>query len=125
GDRLDLDGAVLDLGDFRLEQPADEVGVIARQDDFYPMSLFADVEDDRLDALADMVSLAGDLFAARQERFGLADVHRGGATLEALDGPGEQVAFLGDHGVEQGGALELADLLNNHLLGRLGGDAPK
>ena len=40
------------------------------------MALLADVEDDRLDALADVVRLAGDLLAARQEGFGLAAARR-------------------------------------------------
>ena len=45
GHRLDLDGAVVDLGDFLLEQPAHEVGVGARQDD--------------LDAVADLARRRG------------------------------------------------------------------
>src|SRR5262249_53082214 len=68
--RLDLDGPVLDLGDLLLEQPADELGVVARQNDLDAVAHLADVEDDGLDPFADVVRFAGDLFAPRQNGLG-------------------------------------------------------
>src|SRR5205085_4231805 len=65
GDGLDLDGVVGDLGDLVLEQAAHEVGVAAAEDDLDALAGLADLQDDRLDRLADVVRLAGDLLAAR------------------------------------------------------------
>ncbi len=78
---------------------------------------------DGLDALADVVRLAGDLLAAGQDGLGLAERDDGGAALEPLDGAGDELALLGRVLVEDRVALGLADLLDHHLLGRLGGDA--
>ena len=86
---------LLDLGDLVLEQPAHEVGVRSRQDDLDAMAHLADVEDDRLDALADVVRFAGNLLAARQERLDLAQGDGGRPALEALHGAVHQVALLG------------------------------
>ena len=61
GDGLDLDGAVVDFGDFRFEQAAHEVRMAAAQDDLDALAGLADVEDDGLDAFADVVRFAGDL----------------------------------------------------------------
>src|SRR5262249_22660142 len=123
GDGLDLDGAVGDLGDRVLEQPPHEVGVGPRQDDLDAVPGLLDLEDDRLDALADVVRLAGDLLAAGQDRLGLAQADDGGAALVALDGAVDQVALHGAVDVEDRGGLGLADFLDHDLLGGLGGDA--
>ena len=80
-------------------------------------------EDDRLDALADVVRLAGDLFAARQQRLGLAEADRGGAALEAADRAVDEDAFFGLVLVEDGVAFLFAEALDENLLGGLGGDA--
>ena len=82
-----------------------------------------DFENDRLDALADVVRLAGNLFAARQQALGLAEADGGGPALEAADGAVDQVALLGVELVEDRVALFLAEVLDQHLLGGLGGDA--
>src|SRR5579871_1291734 len=87
------------------------------------MADLADIENHRLDALADVVSFSGDLLTPRQERFRLSQGQRGGPALEALDGAVYQVALLGSVLVEDRVALRLADLLDHHLLGALGGDA--
>ena len=125
GQGLDLDGAVGDFGNFVLEQPAHEIGMRARQDDLDAMADLPDVEDDRLDALADVVRFAGNLLAARQDGFGLAQADDGRPALVALDGAVDQVALHGLRIREDGVALGLADLLDHHLLGALGGDAAK
>ena len=74
------------------------------------------------DPLAGVVALAGDLLAAGQEGVGLAEVDDDRAPLEPLDGAGDQVAALVLELVEEAVALGLADLLDDHLLGGLGGD---
>src|SRR5262249_38314036 len=90
-------------------------------------AVLLDVEDDGVDAVVDVVRLAGDLLAARQDGLGLAVAQRdgGGAVLEALDGALDEVAFFGGVLVEDGLALRLAGLLDHELLARLGGDAPQ
>ena len=67
GDGPDVDDALVDLGDFLLEQRPDEVRVATRQHDLDAVPLLADVEDDGLHAVADVVALARDLLAAGQE----------------------------------------------------------
>ena len=57
-----------------------------------------------------------------KQRVGLAEVDGDGAPLEPLDGPGDEVAALVFELVEEAVALGLADLLDDDLLGRLGGD---
>src|SRR5579862_4223819 len=86
------------------------------------MALLANVEDDGLDTLADVVRLAGDLFAARQNRLGLTDGDGGRSALETLNGALHEVALHAGVFLEHGLALGLADLLDHHLLGALGGD---
>jgi hypothetical protein len=131
GDRLDLDGPVGDLRDLLLEERADEVRVAARQDDFDPVPVAADVHDDGLDAVADVRRLAGDRLAAGQDRLDggagvLAVLAQGddrGAGVHALDGAGHHLPLLGGELGVDPLALRLAHLLDHHLLGRLGGDA--
>ena len=63
----DRDDLVGDLGDLQLEEPADEVGMGAAEDDLDPLADLADVEDDRADPLVGVVALAGDLLAAGED----------------------------------------------------------
>ena len=87
------------------------------------MADLADVEDDRLDAVADVVRLAGDLLAARQEGLGLAERDDGRAGVDAGDGADDQLALLAGELVEDGVALGLADLLDVIVDQLLGGAA--
>src|SRR5262249_52886414 len=73
GDGLDLDGVVGDLGDFLLEEAAHEVRVVPAEDDLDALAGLADLHDDGLDGLADMVRLAGDRLGAGQDRLGAVD----------------------------------------------------
>src|SRR5207247_10359026 len=82
-----------------------------------------DLHDDGLDRLADVVRLAGDLFAAGQNRFRAVDADDRGAGVEALNDAPDQFTLLAVVPVEDAVAFGLADLLDHHLLGRLGGDA--
>ena len=122
GQGPDRDDLVGDLGNLQLEEPADEVRVGPAQDDLDPLADLADVQDDRPDPLVGVVALAGDLLAPGQDRVGLAQVDDDRPALEPLHRPGDQVAALVLELVEEAVPLGLADLLDDHLLGRLGGD---
>ena len=122
GQGPDRDDLVGDLGDLQLEEAADEVGVGPAEDDLDPLADLADVEDDGADPLVGVVALAGDLLAAGQQGVGLAEVDGDRPALEPLDGAGDEVAALVLELVEEAVALGLADLLDDDLLGRLGGD---
>ena len=68
-------------------------------------------------------ALARDLLAARQQRLALAERHDGGAGVHAGDGADDEFALLAGELVEDRVRFGLADLLDDHLLGRLRGDA--
>ena len=125
-DVLDLDEAVGDLGHLELEQRPDQLGRAPRDDDGRPLGLIRDVGDDRLDALTVVVALAVHLLAARQQRLdALAQLHQRVARVRLLDDAGDQLADAVLVLVEHHVALGLADALQDHLLGRLRGDAPE
>ena len=89
-----------------------------------PLVEFGDVLDHGLDPLRVVVALAVDLLGLGQQRLdALAQLHERVARVGLLDDAGDQladaVAVLLEHHV----ALGLADALQDHLLGRLGGDA--
>src|SRR5207245_2352410 len=58
---LDLDSTVGYFGNFIFEEPADEVGVGARENDFDPVPDLADLQDHRFDALTHVMSFARNL----------------------------------------------------------------
>ena len=124
GDAGDLDQAVGDLGHLELEELLDQLGVAARDDDARPLGLVGDLLDDRLDPLGVVVALVLDLLGLGQQRLdALAQLDERVARVGLLDDAGDQladaVAVLLEHHV----ALGLADALQDHLLGRLRGDA--
>ena len=83
----------------------------------------ADFEHGGPHALVDVVRLAGNLLAAGQDRFDVAERDGGGAAFVALDDAADHLADQLGVFVEERVALRLADLLDHHLLGGLGGDA--
>ena len=120
---LDDDRAVVDLRHFHLEEPDQEPRVGARQDELRPLRVPVDVVEDRADALPLAVALGARLLVARDDRLGLAEVDDHVAALEALDRAAHQLADLREVLVVDVVALGLADLLVEHLLGRLRRDA--
>jgi hypothetical protein len=122
GDRPDLDHPVGDLGDLLLEQPLHELRADPREDDLHPAADLADLEDRAPDPLVGVVRLAGDLLAPRQDRLLRADLNRGGGPLEAGYHARHHLADLLLELVVDGVALGFTDLLDDHLLGRLGAD---
>src|SRR5205814_1710195 len=65
--RLDLDDAVVNLGDFLREQLLHEVGVRSRKEDLRTARFAADGHDQGTDAVADADHLARDLLIAADD----------------------------------------------------------
>ena len=88
-----------------------------------PAILAADVEDQRADAVADADDLARDLLVAADDALGAAEVDDDMAELDALDDAGDDLAGALLELLILALALGVADLLEDDLLGGLGGDA--
>ena len=97
----------------------------AAQNDLHPLTDLAHVKDDRANSLIRVIAFAGDLLAPRQDAVGLAEIDDDRSTLETLDRPGDQVPALIFKFVVETIALGFANLLNDHLLGRLRRNAPE
>ena len=124
GDGLDLDRAAVDLGDLELEQAAQEALVGPAHEDLRAADRAADLEHERLDVLADPVVLERALLGRGQDRFDvLADVEDDRARLDPVDGAGDELALAARELVEDLVALDLADALEDDLLGGLRADA--
>ena len=122
GGGLDLDDAVVNLGHFLGEQLLHEVGVGARQEDLRAARFAADRHDQRADAVADADHLARDLLVAADDALGAAEIDDDVAELDALDDAGDDLAGAVLELFILALALGVADLLEDHLLGGLGGD---
>ncbi len=121
--RLDLDDAVVDLRHFHLEQLGHELRMGARQEDLRAALLAAHVVDIGAHAVAVLVVLARDQFVAADDRLAAAEVDDHVAVLDALHRAVDDLADAILVFVELAVALGLAHLLDDDLLGRLGGDA--
>ena len=121
-DRLDLHGAGVDLRHLQLEQAAQEALVRPADEDLGALGRPPDLEDEGLDVLADPVVLHRGLLGGREDGLGLAEVEDDRPRLDAVDGPGDEVALAAGELVEDDVALGLAEALQHDLLGRLGAD---
>ena len=74
-------------------------------------------------AIAGVELLAGNLLGAGHEALGPVDLHDERATLVAVRGAGDDLALTLGEVVQQAGAFILAEALDHHLLGGLGGNA--
>ncbi len=119
----DFDHAVGNLGNFLLEQPADQRRPRAAEDHLYAAAGLLDLEDGGPNPLIGVVRLAGDLLAARQDGFAVLQSDGRGAPFISLYDAGDELALFFFVFVEQRVAFGFAHLLNDHLLGRLGDDA--
>ena len=122
GGGLDLDDAVVNLGDFLGEQLLHEVRMRAAEEDLRPAILAANVEDQAAGAVADADDLARDLLVAADDALGPAEVDDDMAELDPLDDPGDDLADPVLELLILALALGVADLLEDHLLGGLGSD---
>ena len=123
GDRLHLDDAVVDLGHFLGEQLGHELRMGARQEDLRAALLAADVVDVGADAVAVAEGLARDQLVAAHDALAAAEVDDDVAVLDALDLAVDDLADAVLELLVLAVALGLAHLLDDDLLGRLGGDA--
>ena len=119
GDRPDLDHAVGDFGDLLLKQPLHELRADARENDLHSAADLPHLEDRAADPLVGMVRLAGNLLAPRQDRFLATQGDGGGRTFKPADHARHHLADLFLELVVDGVPLGLANLLDDHLLGRL------
>jgi hypothetical protein len=83
----------------------------------------ADLDDVRLEPGAVLVALVGDLLGLGQQGLDLAQVEQGVAVVGLLDDAGDDVALAPGVLLVLHVALDLADALEDDLLGRLRGDA--
>ena len=123
GDSADRDSAVVDLGDFRLEERLDERRSGTRDDHLWALCGAINAQKDDAHTLADGELFEARLLALGHPGLGLAEVEDDVHGLEALDGGGKDLASAVRILVEDGVALGLADLLKDDLLGHLCGDA--
>src|SRR2546428_262773 len=115
--------AVVNLGHLLLEQLDEQRRIGTRQNDLRSLGAAVHALDDGAHAVAGCIAFGARLFLARQHRLDAADLQDDVAVLEALDRPVDDLAdplvVLGEDVL----ALGLADLLKDHLLGRLRGNA--
>ena len=123
GDRLDLNDAVIDFRHFHLEQLGHELRRGTAQENLWATLLATHVFDVDADTVVRAIAFAANLFVPAQDRFASAHIDDDVAVLFALDqtvddGTGAVFEFF-----ELAVTLCFADLLQNHLLGRLRRDA--
>jgi hypothetical protein len=82
-----------------------------------------DRQDQRADAIADADHLARDLLVAADDALGAAEIDDDVAEFDALDDAGDDLADAILELLELALALGIAHLLEDDLLGGLGGDA--
>lgn len=95
----------------------------ARQEDLRPAHFRAHVEQVGADAVARPEGLARDHFVPAHDALAAAQIHDDVAVLDPLHDAVEDLADAVLVLVELAGALGVAHLLDDDLLGRLGGDA--
>jgi hypothetical protein len=123
GARLDLDHAVGDLGDLQLEEPLDQPGVGAGDDDLGALRGAPYLDDVGLEAGVGLGPLVGHLLRLGQQRLHLAQVEQGVAAVALLDDAGDDVAFAVGVLLELAVTLGFADALAHDLTEGLSSNA--
>ncbi len=95
----------------------------AAEENLRPSGFPADRHDQRTDAVADADHFARNLLVAADDTLGAAQVDDDMAELHPLDDPGDDFARAVLEFLILALALSVADLLEDNLLGGLGGDA--
>ena len=122
-DDLDnFDHAFLDLRHFKFKEPPQEIRVRARKRNVDLLRQLLDVEHNSAYAIPRLVMLAGHLFGAGDNALRFLHLDDDIAVLEPLHRAAHQHALLGYEFLVDALAFGLPDLLDNHLLCRLGGD---
>ena len=120
---LHLDDAVVDFRHFLGEELGHELRMGARQEDLRSALLAAHVVDIGADAVAVAEGLARDQLVAAHDALAAAEIDDDIAVFDALDLAGDDLADAVAELLVLAVALGLAHLLDDDLLGRLGGDA--
>ncbi len=124
-DAADFDRAIGDFGDFQLEQFADEFGMRPREHHLMAARWRFQAQQQKANAVADLVIFALDAFLGGHDAFAVFQVHDDVAAFKALHGAGDNAAdvvFVGGvHFVFFGHA----QFLDDGLLGCLRRDAAK
>src|SRR5271155_611038 len=121
----DLDQPLLDLRHLELEQPHQQIGDDAREDQLRPARLRFDLGHVGAHPVTDANVLLRDELIAGNHPLDAARLDDGTAALDAFDRAGEQVVLALEKIVEDLLALGVADLLQDHLLRGLRPDAPE
>ena len=122
GDRFDLDQAVVNLRHFHGKQLRHEDRVGTGEENLRAAGFFAHIVDVGADPVADLGLLALDQLITAQHGLGPAEVEVDVAVLNTLDQAGDDLTLAVLEFLVLLLALGGANLLHDHLLGRLGGD---
>ena len=85
GNRTNFNDALGDFGDFLFEQPLDKLSPRAAENDLHPTAALADFAHSGTHAFVGVMGFAGDLFAARQDGFGIRQRDGGRAAGQGND----------------------------------------
>src|SRR2546427_7139074 len=122
---LNLDGAVVDLGDFHLEELHQKPGVGTRQYRLGSLGVLIHVHDDGPDPISLVVVLRFRLLLLGKKGLCLAQVHDDASTLKPLHYPVDKFADSRAVLLVNVLALGLTDLLEDDLFGGLSGNTTK
>ena len=123
GGGLDLDQALFDFRNFKLEQTDQQVRRDARQHQLRAACLRLDLDHVGANAVAHPQILLRDDLVARDHALDAARFNDHVAALDALDGPSQQIVLALQKIVEDLLPLGVANLLHDDLLCRLRADA--
>src|SRR5205085_9649512 len=122
---LNLDRAVINLGNLLLKEAAEHEAMRPRDDDLRSAKGVIDLGDVDSDPLLRIVTLGRHLLGPRHQRLGPSELHHDVALLDALDDPVDDLVLAVGELVVNHLALGLAQFLNDDLLGGLRGDTSK
>src|SRR5262249_10836420 len=122
GATLDGNGAVVNFGNFLLEQAHDEFGRSTGNDDAGALARLVHQANDAADTITHTVTFQARLFFLGKASFGLAQVEDVIGTFHAFYGAVHKLAGASGVFVVDGFTLGFAHLLEDHLLGGLCGD---
>src|SRR5262249_51669533 len=106
----------------RLEQAREIAGMRPRERDLRPLGAPPHLEHEGADAITRVEALTWDLLTLGQDRLGLPDLDDDIALLDAVHDAPQDLAVLALELLEDAIALGVPHALQDHLLGRLGGD---
>lgn len=125
GDAFDFDGVIFKLGNFLAEEIFNEFWTAAREDKLSTTVATFDIFDIDLDAVADGIEFAINLFGARHDAVRTTKVDANELGLDASDGAGNDGADFVLKGGEYGVVFGFAEALNDDLLSGHSGDTAK